>query len=804
MSDEDHTEEEPSLDEKLAQSLAGTENISESIWNAHRLTNGLIGSQKAAGLANYIATHGTRYPTSRTLFLILEDDPEEVVNWVEAYIHGEDIFTRTCPLQPRHGVLESTRCDTSREAIIETVETLQAVMREKDPKGCLMVQPFVNCVGSAVLAPNMYVAIGEGHDGITAGCDFSMALPLNPKGNHFKYVLSNMSEDSGHDYDPKLHEIELVFDINNVWDESEKYVDTTNLHNFRSSLYEQCSVTLTQIRGCDEHISVCPPPAGVSINGAIPSGTVVATEVWVMSGLEKVIWLEENITKETVPEGFVVSEPNGSLLSHICAHCRTHGIPYVIGEVSEGETWTEAAGGWVVENSDGLFEAQPYNPFDYIEMFRSGIMYGNTHWRRKHAYFSTFFHQWMGQPINDPAFTAFLAGIFAAWMVKAAIGACVGEMRHASSQKRNRLPDCGLFINSVIGDKVINKHSSNLSPMGSRSPYHSWMTETVIDWEGAAAVLSLCEKLFNTGWSSSYGGKKWGSGAAAGAKVAALIAEMCDEDMADDAYLSDTLGPALVSAVNELENAQHNNGNLLNKFGSDIQLAYTYGTEGFNEENLQAAFLTYVMARDVHNDELEAATLPPQNDWLTACEWLSSKSAKFWRTNPLYSTAWSETDMPEEIIEVVDVYRNQFSSWSATWSHAISTHTYSLAGEASFVPCNHPMCQKCSHHNKLSELPMELSSIGTPKEQGMDVWKMEDGDSIVAIIKPRIINTLRAMAAQGEAVTIEQVVDAYAKTVEKDCVEAAEKHLGQILYQFNVTDFVTIMKAIAQVKEAQA
>ena len=330
------SDEEIPLAEKLNQSLA---DITEHVWNAHRLSNGLIGSQKASALAAYMAHGYSRYTTPRTLFLILEDDPEEVVNWVLHHVTGNpDIFTRTCPLNPRHGVLESTRCDTSREAIIETVKTLQQVMRDMDPEGCLMVQPFIECVGSAVLAPSMYAVTGEGHDGITAGCEFSITLPLNPNDDHFARVLRKMSEGAGHEYDPALHEIELVFDINKKDSEG----GTAEMHNYNSSLLDHCKINLVQIRGCDEHIPVGTPPAGVSINGAIPSGTVVVSEAWVMSGLEEVAWLEENITKDTTPEGFVVSEPTGSLLSHICAHCRTHGVPYIIGEVSEGETWTEA------------------------------------------------------------------------------------------------------------------------------------------------------------------------------------------------------------------------------------------------------------------------------------------------------------------------------------------------------------------------------------------------------------------------------------------------------------------------------
>jgi hypothetical protein len=100
---------------------------------------------------------------------------------------------------------------------------------------------------------------------------------------------------------------------------------------------------LTQVRGAPPHPPRAAPFTYTDDTGenlvantdvGIPSGRVIIKEVRRMTGLEDVIYLEQKITKETMPEGFVVSEPNGSLLSHICAHCRAHEIPYIVGEVT--------------------------------------------------------------------------------------------------------------------------------------------------------------------------------------------------------------------------------------------------------------------------------------------------------------------------------------------------------------------------------------------------------------------------------------------------------------------------------------
>ena len=326
-------------------------------WNTHRMP--LVKSQKAIALDHYVdfgkSYAGYRVP--KTLYVLVDDDPWEVVKWCESSISVDtDIFVRTCPLNPRHGVLESTRCVNHKNAIVKTIQHLQAVMLEHDPEGCLIVQPYQPAIASCVLAPNMYVVFGEGHDGVTAGTNYSDAgtslmFPLSEKHRVFEQALVKMSTGSGHIYDTNKHEIEMVFnDVehhNRQWDD--EYINSVKS-------------ILTQIRGCDEHIQIGTPPEGVSINGSIPDGDVVVTETVVMTGLEQVQWLEENITKELCPDGFVVVEPNGSLLSHINAHCRTHGIPYVItDEVCVGDTWTEVASGWVIQNNDGDFVANPYN-----------------------------------------------------------------------------------------------------------------------------------------------------------------------------------------------------------------------------------------------------------------------------------------------------------------------------------------------------------------------------------------------------------------------------------------------------------
>ena len=91
-------------------------------WNKHRMP--LVKSQKARALDHYMEYGKTYagYRVPKTLYVLVDDDPWEVVKWCESTISVDtDVFVRTCPLNPRHGVLESTRCVNHKNAIVKTI-----------------------------------------------------------------------------------------------------------------------------------------------------------------------------------------------------------------------------------------------------------------------------------------------------------------------------------------------------------------------------------------------------------------------------------------------------------------------------------------------------------------------------------------------------------------------------------------------------------------------------------------------------------------------------------------------------------
>lgn len=772
-------------------------------WNAERLEQGLIKSQKAIALWGY-KTYGKSevgYRSPNTLYVLVDDDPFAVVDWAESNINvSKDIFVRTCPLNPRHGVLESTRCSNHKTSISDTVTHLQNIMKEHDPEGCLIVQAYQPASASCVLAPNMYVVFGEGHDGVTAGTNYSdagtsLVLPLDSKGC-FARGLDIMSEYTEHTYDVNKHEIEMVF--TDSYDRSSVSHDTGTIvrnRNWDDEYQANTRVILTQIRGCDEHIPIGTPPLGVNINGSIPDGDVTVTQTVVMSGLEQVQWLEDNITKELCPDGFVVVEPNGSLLSHINAHCRTHGVPYIVTDkVCVGDTWTEVASGWVVQNNDGQFVADPYNPFQYISAFRDGVTYGNSHWMRKQSALSTYFHQWMGQPNNDPELSAFLGGVFCAWIVKATIGATVGEMRHARSMKKNYTQSVFMAMNAFIGteeNELATQHGYDTPVPNSREPYHYWMRNTLVDWEGASSLLTYMEREYKTGWSTAYGGPKWGDGAGKGARVATLIHKLMQ---ASDDELEDT-GKLLAIAVNALENAVHNNGGLLNKFGSDTMTHFNAGTHGYQEGEMRFAYQSYMIAMDIVNDRIPTYAQECPVDWTVIADYFS-KTAGHWRTSPLLA----RTDAPTDVQVVIDAWGD--SSFNKTqFRHSNSEHSYGITGSSKYIPCGASSCSTCaSHMSKMQKQQPKVSTSTTDDVWLLGVSGTQGSKALTPSVSKHVLNAQKKVKmlkwSPLNEFILNEFISVVCNEIEANTYSETEHVYAELMYTLEPTDLATAMNAI--------
>lgn len=631
-----------------------------------------VRSQKAAALMRYHENYSRCYDIPKnTIVLLLEDGPKYVRRWFKE-TNEEWAFLRTAPLTPRHGVLESTRIH--RDDFLMHWARLRNSMLEHDPEGCLILQNCIEAQHSAVMAPGKYVVVGEGHDGITAGHGINLTFPIRKGGRLTRTLMSIGS-------DPDEHEVEFV--MYNPYDSAERRaVESEEAHD---------RVSLTQVRGADGHVVLAPPPEGVTVNGFIPEGRVEVEQVFEATGLEEVAWLEEKITKDKVPKGFVVSEPNGSLLSHICAHCRAHGIPYIIGHVDVGDSWVEPAAGWVINDPEHGFVARPYDPAQYTDEFIAGVRYSNLHWERQYGWLSTFFHQWVAMPMSNPSTVAYLAGVFAGWIVKATFAICAGEMRHARGRKKNYTPDIPVFLHAAFGESLMlevnpNMHDYDDCPvMDIRKHYYACVSK--IDFQsytGAASLLDYMYKRFRTNWENSYGGPKWAEAAKFGSEAATALQSFID---------GGELEPML-SAINKLENHQHNTGHLFNKFIS--KTAFDSGTSGFREIEMQYITKTFRIAKYVMQERDTKVTRASEThlNWTALGKWLKKNTPNHQRKMPIHSSK-----QPEFLHEAL-------GKMSYTISHSPkTTHDLTNPKNKNFVPCGKDGCHICKKHEEWKSKP---------------------------------------------------------------------------------------------------
>ena len=656
-----------------------------------------IKSQKAKALFTHRSAH-QQYAIPKDwsplsmVAVHLTDTPLHLTSAAEHI--GYPCFLRACPESPRHGVIESIRCN-DEIALLKNFTYLSGVMKKEDPDGCMLLMPFIDASSSSVMAlshpevddtgkivmmtdeetgldkPIMfqgYNIMGVGHDGVTAGHGFNLAFPLRIE----EYTKDNMIMNTL-SYSPTRHELEFVFTT-----ESEKrdrgMMDLPKMNH-----------SLTQIRGAPSHTPVMPPPQGVDTIGMIPQGEVVIQDSITMSGLEEVAWLEENITKEKCPDGYMVVEPRGSRLSHIYAHCRGVGVPYAITpSVTVGDRWVEAAAGWVVLDNDNNFEPKPYAPHAYLDDFKRGLDMGNKYWRKQQGWFSTFFHQWVSLPMSKPQDVAFLAGVFSAWLPKAVLALGLGEMRHARNLKKNANAELFATMTACIGSDVWKQLNNTEYLDSTRGHYYAAIGHLELDWGDAAKMLRFLNKHYRKGWSSSYGGPKWGDSMLSGAEV-------CDALQAFTADANEATLGELITVVNKAENAVHNNGSLFNKWLS--KYAFDAGTAGFNpRRDMEHMASTYEMAREFLDDGLanvragwEQAS-PPVNNWGEILDYVEKKTPAYWRKTPIASSK-NVHDALREVMEILPV----------GWRHG-ERGSHNSPQNKDFIMCGVSSCQLCATH----------------------------------------------------------------------------------------------------------
>jgi len=614
-----------------------------------------------------------------TTELILLNDNYHIVKNAFGRLNSKTAFLRSCPKYSRHGVLESIKVTESN--LEENWLKLRNNMLNEDPDGCMMLQPFIPATSSMVMVPNIYAWVGPDHDGITAG---KAGVILNYLMNSNDMICANNFAEIGHQ--PNTYELEYVY---------------LRDKNYLTEKYANGKSRLTQIRGSEAHTARAPPftydkivdgeivKCLSEVTGAITNGTgiIQIEDFWQTEGLEDLAWIEANITKDKMGENFVISHPNGSLGSHVYAHCRSHGIPYIVNEVNIGETWVEGSVTWVAKQEGVSIDPKPYNPFlpDELAEFNIGLERNLTQWRRQQGWFAHYFHQWISGQNMNPKYNARLSGAFSGWLVKAAVGLCLGELRFAFGMKNDISVDFAPTLIAAIGPSKFVELNNYPSPSSIRKHYYVAIEDFELTYVEMEKALRWCAKQFNSGWNNrNYGGTKWGNCATGAADLCNSIIKFMNDKNENNIK-------RVIYNANKAENFAHNNGSLYNKFIESAAfdcatLKESTSTNGWfthSEKDINRIFKTYEVTRTFLEETFVSER--PTNDWNELFDFVLGVH------NPLY---YRKNEICGEAM--FPPLRDAALAVLPTWLHHKNKYTLD---RVHYIRCGNEECSKCEDHN---------------------------------------------------------------------------------------------------------
>jgi len=293
----------------------------------------------------------------------------------------EPIFARPCPITPRHGFVDSRVIKSSKE-----LEKLLAEVKSADPKGEIILAPFVEAEYSAVMCSSGLLSVGPGHDGATSGND-SICFPVAPAtiSNKVRFA-SGLSSNS------------TVF-IEGVFKKEPHRNSNHNL--FPKTFY------VTQLRG---------GPKVSSVNNFIPTKMVVKKVVKPHNNLLK--W-ESDVKK--FKSGTVVYGKGHTLTSHAAIHCVINKIPFI--------TSFEPVLNQVIEPSNN--KEYPFSKDGFLKGIHVGL-YGKLNKRKMLNFAATVLHNWTYLSFSEHA--SWLLGMAAMYISRILCALSYGEYRHCNQK----------------------------------------------------------------------------------------------------------------------------------------------------------------------------------------------------------------------------------------------------------------------------------------------------------------------------------------------------------------------------------
>jgi len=481
-------------------------------------------SQKIGGLL--ALSRGGNVPQWTAVFTCEDIDVamERVIEYC-AKTQEQRYFIRLCPHSPNHGG-KLGGMDSfpvwNKDLYARVRETHKALVDGGEhPYSGLIVMPYINAVTSAVINP--YTGVwGKGHDGVTAS-----------KGLTVTFKAKNATQAA----------------LRKEGVEAE-YVGTGSEH------------FLVQARQTAGHTPPNSKPYAKAWIGTGPAVTEVKS-IYDMGQLSL-----DDLLSLKGKEGMVIVDEEGNLNSHAAAHARGIGCVYSTKAV-ELDTVLYSNGSWLgFEPMEGKVRSLDDDFATFLDGYRRGTDEIEAGYHRKGQWMAYFFHDWVGEGLNDPQVSSFYAGHFVAWLVNHTLSACLGEVRHVGHACKTGVKQAKPFLHLI--DHITEEDDECEWSLGDDKPERDTVLYSFLRFPKSDELMRdiayYCEQMFTrTGkWGAGYGGKKWGDSAR-------FVREILVGIQRRNIKL-------IIKAANTLENHQHNGGWLFNKFGYAKKEAFDIAT----------------------------------------------------------------------------------------------------------------------------------------------------------------------------------------------------------------------------------
>ena len=496
------------------------------------LRNSTPSTQKGIGCKALSLLKGSSVAAMRGAYLVGKEEVDALLR-----MRGAEAplcrFARPCPPIPVHGFLESRMIHT----VGELADIAEEFTKTGAPVEILLMDPLLPAKWSAVVTPNS-VALGANNDGVTGGAkSYFLPVPVDIQ----KLCGTTLYPEKG-----KVPFLEVV---------------RPAPESSPSSAYPD--LQFVQLREGPPVVTPDYIPFDVEVKEIITPASLTTEQVMEAGG-ELIAW-QKFVALQKEKEGLVLFLDGASVTSHWAIHCVENKIPVI--------STYEPKVGMKLKKPEGDSEPTKRALERFAKYLRYMLRHGTKHKNRKledelavcmagvHSLgtFRTLSHG------ECRILAASLEGL-----VRVTFALGCGEMRYWPSNG----PGGSGYAAPPLLKKLFTKGKG--MKVSSSMDYRAKIYKRRMRDSFTKAILSfpfLIEGFSKYGWSSSYGGVKWGDGMEKGLTLAKVLLLFCSEPTLSNLKLTR-------SAANSLADAVHNGGKLHNKVAAEDQLNLAASSPG--------------------------------------------------------------------------------------------------------------------------------------------------------------------------------------------------------------------------------